>query len=247
MPSNYKTNDPIEGYKDLDDVFITDAWLVDQFVGGTLFGAGYNHKGQIGNGTTTSYSSPIQIGSLTNWKQVNLRGYYHTLFVKTDGTLWACGYNDEGKLGNGTTTSYSSPIQIGSLTNWKQIAIGIWHSVAVKTDGTLWTWGANVYTYGVTGQLGLGINTGVYYSSPVQIGSLTNWKSVTCGMTHTLALKTDGTLWGWGTNSNGELGVVAGSFYSSPIQVGSLTTWKHVNAGGQFTYPYTMGISDGYY
>ena len=83
MPSNYLTNDPIQGTVDLDDRFITDAWLVDQFVGGTLFSGGFNLYGQIGNNTTVYYSSPIQIGLLTNWKQVSVGGN-HAACVKSD-------------------------------------------------------------------------------------------------------------------------------------------------------------------
>ncbi len=123
MATGYKTSNDILGTRDLDEEFITDAWLIDQYVGNTLFGWGDNSYGAIGNGTQTDYSSPIQIGNLTNWKQVAC-GYKHTVVIKTDGTLWVCGRNNKGQLGNGTITDYSSPIQIGNLTNWKQIAGG---------------------------------------------------------------------------------------------------------------------------
>ena len=161
------------------------------FLNSSIWVWGSNIVGQLGNGTTTNYSSPIQIGSLTNWKQVSASaGGFLTIGIKTDGTLWTCGYNYYGQLGNNTTTNYSSPIQVGSLTNWSQIAGGAYHTAAIKTDGTLWTWGYNGYG-------NLGNNTATSYSSPIQVGALTNWKQVSCGYNNTVAIKTDGTLWAW--------------------------------------------------
>ena len=192
---------------------------------GTLWAWGYNDSGQIGNSSRASYSSPIQIGSLTNWKQVY--GCGGTIAaVKTDGTLWAWGYNYYGQLGNSSSASYSSPIQIGSLTNWKQVSVTMNGSVtAVKTDGTLWVWGYNNH-----GQSGNGSDS--TYSSPIQVGTLTNWKQVSCGYSVTLSVKTDGTLWAWGYNYYGQLGNSSRTSYSSPIQIGSLTNWKQVSVGG---------------
>ena len=114
--------------------------------------------------------------------------------------LWTWGYNAYGQLGNGNVTLYSSPIQVGTLTNWKQVAGGDYHTAAIKTDGTLWTWGYNLY-----GQLGNNTSsTTVFYSSPIQVGSLTNWKQVAGGQYHTAAITTDGTLWTWGYNAYGQ-------------------------------------------
>jgi alpha-tubulin suppressor-like RCC1 family protein len=193
MTTGYKIPDPVFGTVDVDDTYITESQLVDRYVGGTLFTWGQNNYGQLGNGNTTYYSSPIQIGSLTNWKQVSC-SINSTLAIKTDGTLWAWGSNTYGSLGNGTITSYSSPIQIGALTDWKQVVCSIRYSGAIKTDGTLWSWGGNDY-----GQLGNGNTT--HYSSPIQIGSLTNWKQVApCESYTAFAIKTDGTLWGMGRN-----------------------------------------------
>jgi len=193
---------------------------------GTLWGWGYNGSGNLGLGSHTyAYSSPMQVGALTNWANVACTESSFAA-IKTDGTLWTAGAGYTGVLGLGNNTSYSSPKQVGSLTNWSKIsAAGFGNFVcSIKTDGTLWAWGGNVY-----GNLGIGTITS--YSSPIQVGSLTNWLTVVCGNYFTVALKTDGTLWTWGQNSSGQLGLGNRTNYSSPKQVGSLTTWTQATAG----------------
>lgn len=192
---------------------------------GTLWSWGDNFYGQLGLGNTTRYSSPKQVGALTNWLKLQPCGGNALLAIKTDGTLWACGQNSSGQLGLGNTTNYSSVKQIGALTTWSTIASGTNTVLATRTDGTLWGWGVNAY-----GQLGNGtINN---YSSPKQIGALTTWNIVSCtGGSSTGAIKTDGTLWTWGINSSGQLGLGNNTYYSSPKQVGSSTTWQNIIAG----------------
>ena len=231
MTSNFQKDDPVQGSIDLDEEYITDAWLIDNYVGNALFACGYGTQGQLGSGSQTSVSTPIQIGSSVSWKQVS-SGPEHTIALKNDGTLWAWGSNNTGQLGNGTRTYYSSPIQVGALTNWKQIDSHDANGVipyglvgAIKTDGTLWTWGDNII-----GMLGNGTQTA--YSSPIQIGALTNWKTISCGYSFMAAIKNDGTMWGWGGNQYGQLGNGTTSYYSSPIQIGALTTWKRLSSGG---------------
>jgi alpha-tubulin suppressor-like RCC1 family protein len=145
--------------------------------------------------------------------------------IKTDGTLWSWGRNDNGgSLGLGNLTNYSSPKQIGALTNWSKISAGNFYTVALKTDGTMWAWGTNN-----SGQLGQGNTTD--RSSPVQIGALTTWSSVSgLGLDCCGAIKTDGTLWMWGNNAFGQLGQSNTTSRSSPVQVGALTTWYKVLA-----------------
>lgn len=190
---------------------------------GTLWTWGDNGSGGLGLGNTTSYNSPVQVGPLTNWQQVAVSEWFSAAAVKSDGTLWTWGLNSVGQLGDGTVIDKSSPVQIGTLINWRQVACG-YHMAAIKKDGTLWTWGVNG-----NGQLGL--NTTANYISPVQVGSLNNWRQVACGYFHTAAIKTDGTLWTWGRNLDGQLGIGNTiNTYSSPVQVGSLTNWKFVAA-----------------
>jgi alpha-tubulin suppressor-like RCC1 family protein len=202
---------------------------------GTLWSWGRNNYGQIGDGTSISTtvfkSTPVQVGLLTNWKQVTC-GFQHTAAIKTDGTLWTWGYNNYGQLGDSTLIDKSLPVQVGSMTNWKQVACGFWHTAAIQTDGTLWTWGYNLY-----GQLGDGTaSPTVFKSSPVKVGLLTNWNQVAGGLYHrTAAIKTDGTLWTWGFNNYGQLGDGSLIDKSSPVYITGISNWKQVSCGNYHT------------
>jgi len=283
MPSNYLKPDDVAGSLDLDESFITDDWLIDQFVGNRLWMWGTGTNGAIGNAGVASYSSPVVIGTFNSWKSVYVGGN-HCHAIRTDGTLWSWGLNSSGQSGRGvvTTVDYSSPVQVGALTNWKKISAGLNHSIgiteggalyswglntlgylgnggvatsstatqvgtlttwsdiatggetglttghvlATKFDGTLWSWGA-----GTLGALGTAAAGGIHYSSPVQVGALTNWKNVSAGSQVSGCIKTDGTLWTWGSNIYGQLGVGNVQYYSSPVQVGALTNWKYIDYG----------------
>jgi alpha-tubulin suppressor-like RCC1 family protein len=148
----------------------------------SLFTWGRNAYGQLGNGNTTNRSSPAQVGTLTDWSKITAAGYKQFgAAIKTDGTMWAWGRNDNGQLGLGNTTDRSSPVQIGALTTWLTVAAGYTHRAAIKTNGTMWTWGRNN-----SGQLGIGDTTN--RSSPVQIGALTTWLTVAGGKYHSMAI-----------------------------------------------------------
>jgi len=220
--ANYSSPIQVGSLTNWKEISIGYYWMAALKQDGTLWVWGQNVLGQFGTNTNKNYySSPVQVGSLTNWKKV-YAGRNSLYSIKTDGTLWVCGNNGSGQLGLGNTAYYSSPVQVGALTNWADIGTngGALHTLGVRTDGTLWAWGDNT-----SGQLGNGNRTS--YSSPVQIGSLTNWKRVFTGWNSSIAIKTDGTLWTWGINDYGELGVGNRTSYSSPVQVGSLTNWKY--------------------
>lgn len=196
---------------------------------GTLWSWGGNDSGVLGLNAGPNVSSPTQIGALTTWSK--LGGSRFACFaIKTDGTLWGWGDGSTGQLGQNSTTIFSSPVQVGALTDWARVATQGYNScIAVKTDGTLWAWGQN--TNGI-----LGLNNTASVSSPTQVGALTNWAqterfAAQSRNSSTLAVKTDGTLWGWGGNASGQLGLNTTTNFSSPVQIGALTSWSAVTAG----------------
>lgn len=189
---------------------------------GTLWAWGDNTNGQLGLNDTTSRSSPVQVGSDTTWSS-GATGQ-STLCIKTDGTLWAWGDNSLGSLGLNDITNRSSPVQVGSLTNWSQVSTGqstlAANVAAIKTDGTLWGWGGSGGNRGHTGT-----NISGNRSSPVQIGTDTNWAFVHA-VAGAYAIKTTGTLWGWGGTTTRQFWY--GANRSTPIQLGSSTNWVSV-------------------
>jgi alpha-tubulin suppressor-like RCC1 family protein len=277
---------------DLEDYFVDEYWLIDQYVGDQLWTWGNGGSGRLGNGVTTgSISTPVttfaggtnwkqvagggshtaaiktdgtlwtwgigsngQLGNAqitnrstpvttftggTNWKQVSSGGY-HTAAIKTDGTLWTWGNGGSGRLGNAQITNRYTPVTtFTGGTNWKQVSSGDFHTAAIKTDGTLWTWGGNNFGgFAAYGALGNATTTNV--STPVTtFAGGTNWKQVACGgITHTAAIKTDGTLWTWGRGSGGQLGneIIANTPVSTPVTTfAGGTNWKQVSAGDSYT------------
>jgi alpha-tubulin suppressor-like RCC1 family protein len=208
---------------------------------GTLWATGKNNFGQLGDLTVVLRSSPVQLGSLTTWSadrnHIAING--NTSYaIKKDGTLWAWGRNLHGAIGNATNgVHYSSPIQIGSATNWTAISAGSQHAVGIA-NGILYAWNRNNY-----GCMGFDGNTTDHdavavdekVSSPVQVGAMTNWNSVSGGENTTFGTTADGKLWAFGGGSpggrDGALGLEDVIYRSSPTQVGSLTDWVSVNAG----------------
>jgi alpha-tubulin suppressor-like RCC1 family protein len=194
---------------------------------GTLWTWGYGNFGRLGTNNATSRSTPVTtFAGGTDWKQVS-SGNFHTAAIKTDGTLWTWGNGNYGRLGNNATIPRSTPVTtFAGGNNWKQVSSGNQHTAAVKTDGTLWTWG-----YGSSGRLGT--NATITRSTPVQVfGSATNWKQVSSGLTHTAAVKTDGTLWTWGNGGNGRLGTNDTTNILTPVTTfAGGTNWKQVSSG----------------
>ncbi|WP_295451380.1 CARDB domain-containing protein [uncultured Thiodictyon sp.] len=172
-------------------------------IDGSLWTWGYNKFGQLGDGTTTDRSSPLQV--LTGVAAVATGGYGHALAIKTDGSLWAWGENTYGQLGDGTHTTRLVPVPV--MSGVVAIGAGWGYSMALKTDGSLWAWGH--------GLLGDGKTTDSL--SPILV--LSGVTAVTTGVSHTLAIKTDGSLWAWGSNGFGQIGDGTTTNRLSPVHV----------------------------
>jgi alpha-tubulin suppressor-like RCC1 family protein len=211
-----------------DDVFVP----ADLFREGNLWAWGNNSPGRLGINDTINRSTPVTtFAGGTNWKQVSSGGY-HTAAIKTDGTLWVWGQNDNGQLGNNTVNNIITPITTFSGgTNWKEVACGRTHTVAIKTDGTLWTWGASFFG-------GLGNNdSATNRCTPVTtFAGGTNWRQVAAGTNFSAAIKTDGTLWLWGRNGYGQIANTTTTTVNTPVTTFSGgTNWRQISCAGYHT------------
>jgi len=179
---------------------------------GTLWSWGNNNFGQLGDGTQVDRDVPTQISG-TGWAVIAC-GTNHTLAIKSDTTLWAWGNNESGQLGIGTEINKNTPAQITG-SGWSKVTAGLAHSVALKNDATVWAWG-----YDWDGEVGDGDNG--YYQHrnlPVQLTG-TGWTNISAGRSYTMALKTDGTLWAWGSDNAGQLGDGNIGAWVSDVQYG---------------------------
>ncbi len=195
---------------------------------GTVWTWGSNGAGRLGDGTTTDRDTPGPVvgpdgeGILKDIVEIAV-GQFHNFAIKSDGTVWAWGSNGNGRLGDGTSTSRSTPVQVvgpeeaGVLEGVVHIAAGERHSLAVLENGTAWAWGSSF-----NGRLGTGMINGPV---PAQVlgpggeGHLQDVVQIEGGEAHSVALKSDGTVWSWGWNANGRLGDNTTTERTTPVQV----------------------------
>lgn len=200
---------------------------------GTVRTWGSNGFGQLGDGEESvlpGRETPETVSGLSNIVAV-ATGYEHSLALQKNGILWAWGSNLHYELGDGTTTDRFAATMVTGIDGVVAIAAGIYHSVALRSDGTVWTWGDNHY-----GQLGydnVSKSKHEYLSVPSQVASLDNVKAIASGGFHTVALKSDGTVWTWGDNQFGQLGHTSTDDLTNfkPKQVDGLNNIKAVASG----------------
>lgn len=208
---------------------------------GTVWSWGGNFAGQLGNGTYTNTTSPVQVSGLVSVTALGGRGY-HTLAIRSDGTVWAWGWNEYGELGHDTSgsncpyglalTCSNVPVQVIGVSNPLTVTGGGFFSLALMPDHTLLGWGRNSH-----GELGNGSFT-VSQTVPVQVSNvLSNVTNVSAGWFHAVALTSDGKVWTWGDNAAGEIGigVTSTTGVSVPVQVPGLSNVIGVSAGDGFT------------
>jgi alpha-tubulin suppressor-like RCC1 family protein len=198
---------------------------------GTLWGCGFNGTGQLGN-NTPQYDefTLVQLSPDTDWSMVANGGWWHTIAIKNNLTIWSTGLNDVGQLGLGDAVQRNTFSQVDTATDWSYASSGGNHSLALKTDRTLWSWG-----YGGYGALGIGDTMNRY--TPTQIGTDSDWSTANA-CSHTMVIKTDRTLWTWGYNSDGQLGIGDSVNRNTPVQVGTDSDWSAVSGA----YSVTLAI-----
>lgn len=194
---------------------------------GTLWTWGSRIGGRLGDGNTSgATTSPTQIGSDTNWEDVSC-GRELTVAVKGGG-LYTCGTNGSYKTGLNTDVGSTTSFTLADATGWTKCYAGVLHGIGFKNN-ELWSWGAN--TEGRTGQ---GTTTGAT-QIPTQTTEIsTGWLTGSAGSSHSMAIKTDGTMWYFGQQFNGRLGNGSTSALSitSPMQLGADTDWERVGING---------------
>jgi alpha-tubulin suppressor-like RCC1 family protein len=221
---------------------------------GTVWSWGYNSYRQLGTGDSNwAQPVPASVTGLTNVIAV-AGGGYHSLALKSDGTVWSWGKNSQGCLGNGAATgTQATPAPVINLDHIISIAAASGHSLALKSDGTVWSWGDNS-----VGQLGVGL-TPTNSLSPVQTQNLSAIIAIAAAGSQNMALTINGSLFGWGTNGVGQLGNPPLTSETLPTKVrdflliedpdhDGLVTWKELSLGGNPNAYSTAGdtISDGW-
>ena len=212
---------------------------------GTVLAWGLNQDGELGDGTNTDSSTPVEVrdpndpsGHLSGVKALTA-GSSHSLALKDDGTILAWGNNESGQLGDGTNANSTQPVKVANLSGVEAISGGgaPSYSLALKDDGTVWAWGDNRASQGtrIGGQLGDDEITSS--NTPLQVSDLPGGiEAIAAGAEHGLALKDDGTVWAWGYNFFGQLGNGTTTDSSSkPVQVSELDGIEAIAAGGSFS------------
>jgi WD40 repeat protein len=162
---------------------------------------GNNEHGQLGDGTTTSRSTPVEVAGLSGGVKAATLGWGHTCALTLDGAVKCWGYNKNGELGNGSTADGGVPMDVQSLgSGVTAIAAGDDHNCAVTAEGGVKCWGYNKY-----GQLGDGSTESS--AVPVDVAGVTGGAvSVSAGWGHTCLLTVRGGVMCWGNNEGGQLG-----------------------------------------
>lgn len=202
---------------------------------GSLWAWGHNGAGQLGQGSFGgNFNTPQRVNGLSNVVDVEC-GSEHTLARLSDGTVWACGRNNQGQLGDGTLEDRNRFVQVGGLANVTHIAAGWYHSLAVRADGSPWAWGSN-------GNYQLGTGSGAHNPTPVRVLNLPDVRALDGGADHSAFVAADGTIWTCGYNGQGQLGRPGGATNDGPHPVDTRIGAAVQISTGVF---FTMGIAPG--
>lgn len=199
---------------------------------GTLWAWGENDEGRLGYPVSgnVNQSTPKLVGAASDKWTMAVAGWRRSAGIKEDKSLWTWGWNGYGQLGDGTKTQRDAPVRVVSGSKWRAVALGFAHTLAIRDDGTLWAWGAQD-----DGRLGNNVNATTQLTLPVQIGSANDWKSVAAGDRCSVAIKNDGSLWGWGQGTFGAAGATGQTTFLTPTRIGADNDWVKLSVN---TYKY---------
>lgn len=195
---------------------------------GSVYAWGQNSKGQLGDGTQVHKNVPVEVSAVGKTFSTLSAGGYHSMAVATDDSLWAWGENEDGQLGDGTTTNRKIPVAISVADETvSTISAGGYHSLATTSDGSLNAWG-----YNGSGQLADGTKTNRNSPHEVLVAGKT-FSAVVAGGENSMGVANDGSVYVWGANRYGQLGLPFSS--EIPIEVGGGKSFSQMSAGGFFS------------
>lgn len=200
---------------------------------GTIWGWGDNRLGQIGYERKALIGEPVVAAQgLNGMDVVDIQcGNENSLFLMQDGTVYACGTNSHGQLGNTSVKNHTNvPVQVTGLENIIAIDAGFGQCMALDRDGHVWAWGKNN-----VGQVGDG--TRVAKTEPVML-PLEKITQIGCGGKFSIAMDEDGVIYTWGENDYGQLGFKTKSGFCETPTALALEAYNFVSvtAGGDNAY-----------
>lgn len=201
----------------------------------TIMAWGYNAFGQVGDDSVTERTQPVSTGLLGMTGMS--AGSNHSLAFMNNSTVRAWGYNGYGQLGDTTLDNRIKPVKVSGLSGVIAVAGGGFHSLALNSDNKVWGWGLNG-----SGQIGQDTSTTPHSTIPVEMTSISGVTKIAAGGHHSVALKSDNTVWTWGDNSDGQLGnnstTTTNSYTPVPVKKqdnSNLTNIKLIAAGSAFS------------